>query len=243
MAKDGQRSLSLDELDDLSRDEYGTTFAGSLEGQPEAMFVRRLARLSGIPLKRPFSEPQEADRESVTGARRYWRLAREIECEVTQSNSVSYPMLEGMRERHDPAFELVEEMTRERFHASAATLQQVADTIVNAQAESNWFTNLILVMRRKLCKPGKKDELVIEGIKKAADEIANKSVEYALTAVIEPLAIVIVKAFPLLAFVPHIAVLGATFFIVKYAGHSFCNIEITPEFQLLLAGNYSYESK
>jgi hypothetical protein len=242
MQEDFVGRQSLRDLDDLARAEYGGTFAEALEGQPEDIFVRRLARLSGIPLKQPFSFPCKADGESLTGARQYWELKNGIKEEVG-SFVGPYPLLAQLREQKDPAYQLVEEMAKVRHNTNSPTLNEVADTINNAQYESNWFTNLVLVIRPRLCSPGKQNEVVIEGIKKAADDIANKSVEYVLTAIIEPLSALIVKAIPFLHFVPHMAVLGATFFIVKFAGHSFCNIEIVPQFQLLFGGNNLYESK
>jgi hypothetical protein len=239
MHAESMDSRALDQLDELAKAEYGTTFAAALEGQSEEMFVKRLARLSGIPLKEPFSRPVPTDGRSETNALRYWELTLDMQKEVRRLHG-PYPLLEGLRARGDPAYSLAEEMAKIRQAAETVTMDQVADTINNAQQESNWFTNLVLVIRRRLCKPGKQNEIVLEGIKKAADEIANKGVEYALTAIIEPLAAKLIAALPVLQFVPHVAAIGATYFIVKYASRSFCTAEIAPQFTTLFDITYEY---
>ena len=230
------------DLDQLAEKEYGTTFVGALDGQSEEMFVKRLARLSGIPLKQPFAQPQKSDGRSNTNSLRYWELKPEIAKEVYRQNG-PFPILESMGVRNAPALEIVKEMTKVRWNTEAPTLPQIADTIVNAQLESNWFTNFVLVIRPRLCKGGEKNKILIEGIKRAADEIANKSVESALRTIIEPVAATLVAAMPVLHFVPHLTIVGATYFIVKFAARSFCTTEIAPQFQMLLGANSAYESR
>src|SRR5258708_745265 len=198
----------------LPRAEYETTFAGALEGQSEEMFALRLARLSGIPLKRVFAKPSGPASYSRTNARRSWILMPAIQAEVQTEGP--YPELESMREMKVPAYRLLEEVTKVRCGHDKVSPQEIAGTINEAQKESNWFTDLVKTVRPHVCKPGGENRLLIESFKKAAEALVNKKVEVALTAVIEPATKQLLSAVPLLHLAPHITAVGITYFIVKY---------------------------
>ena len=229
---------TLVDLDDLARAEYGCTLAEALEGQPEDMFVMRLARLSGIPLKKPFADAKDGPAHSRTNAHRYWDLKDGLREEVARYNG-PYPLLESMRDKEDPAYQMVREMAKIRYDTANPSMPQIADTILNAQSESNWFTNLVLVVRPHICNPAS------DWIKEARDKVADLAKEHlqaGLISVIEPLTKKLVVAVPILHFVPHGSAVLLTYFIVRYASHTFCTTEIAPQFQTLLVGNYVYES-
>ncbi|MBV9269350.1 MAG: hypothetical protein JO061_24490 [Acidobacteriaceae bacterium] len=226
----------LEPLDQLAKEEYGTGFAEALENQPEDMFVRRLARLSGIPLKQPFARPLPSDGQSATGALRYWELRPEIQDEVSYGNGL-YPVLEGMQS--DPVYTVVEELAKQQFDTSKPSLTQIAATIHNAQNESSWFAELIKAIRPRICnQPSERNSLLIESFKKAGEELANKRIEVVLTVIIEPLTKQLIDAVPFLHFVPHVTAMGLAYYIVKFASNRFCEIEILPQFTLLFGDSF-----
>jgi hypothetical protein len=224
-------TTGLKRLDQIAEEEYGNDLAKSIAVADEHMSVRRLARITGIELKRPFATPRKIEGLSETGASQEWIFNDEL---LIPDAAGTLPLV---RLKGNPAYEaqllVYEELQRQ--HDLQVEPLDFGTFLLQAHSESNWFLCLLRAAQPYLCEepreklvsppsPERRKRLW-EVVSVAADDLATRAVE----ASIEPVVAAVCSLIPFLAGAPPAVAAGFSLFLVHYAKKGYCKAKIQQE--------------
>jgi hypothetical protein len=183
----------INELEILSNEEYGMSLHALAEQIDEKVMIERLARLGGIVLKQPFSNPVLLGKTSeYTGSKRAWELIQQKDAFEDESrvNTWQYSVLEELRTNGD----LVEELgwVPENTYAFAQ----------NAHNERGFFGYLAISIKKYICGSKEIKDKIEQGVssaKKSGLDIADPKVIIGGASV--SLATYLVQVIPVLSMV------------------------------------------
>lgn len=222
-------------LNQLAQEEYGTDLARAVDVREEELRVRRIARLTGIELKRPFSTPHDLQGSSKTGAKREWLFNHDL----LKADSSGVIALEKLREHpsYKTELQVYEELKKLRDSGPATVNFNLADFgsfLKDSHNESNWFLAALLAVRPYLCEKSNKRSAPTtseardhfwECVRDAAGEVAGRGLERAL----EPVAIALCGMVPFLKSAHPAVAVGMSVFLLHYARRGFCEVDIETE--------------
>jgi hypothetical protein len=228
--------VGLKTLDRLAQEEYETDFARAMAIPDEHMSVRRLARLTGIELKRPFAVPHELAGPSETGARREWLLKQDLTA-PDGSGNLSIDSL-----KRNLAYETELRIYNElQCQGDPFGAMSFASFLQNNHSESNWFLSLLRAAQPYLCDrselrsaespSSEKRSHLWEVVRVAADDLATRTAE----AAIEPVAVAVCSLIPFMAGAPPAVAAGLAIFLVHYAKKGYCGAKVQQEIVQTLA--------
>jgi hypothetical protein len=233
--------LALKQLDALALAEYGKPFAETLNGLPRDLYIRTLARLGGIELKKDFADASEMNpAASVTHAQRQWNFKPELEREVFVGDPAEmsrFRSLEGT-----PSYDLQVHIY-ESVKGSKPTMPQLAAFLLDAQQESLWFLYLIDAVRPSLCGHGGENDNFWKLAKEAANHITVTSTEAVLAYYLNPLIADLHASVLWLPVAPAVATFVLAFLIVHLSKVAFCNVKIDSELILTLRLQNNFENR
>ena len=234
----------LKELDALAEAEYESGFADAIAVSDRALKMRRIARLSGIGLKRSFAKPHPLTGLSVTGAAQEWNFDESL-LTKDENGALRLDSLKG-----DPTYELELRIYNELQRQGDARFntRDFGRFLLNNQHESTWFFAALCAAQPYLCGDQKGSENTSqreerqrfwESVKAAADALAKKGLDKAL----EPVVIGLINLIPFLTgHSPTMFVTGFSAFLVHYAKAGYCSAKFQNEIYITLRLN-DYESK
>ena len=235
----------LRRLDSISQAEYGTTFSDATKVGDKKLAMRRMARLTGIELKRPFSKPEPIHDWSETGARQQW-LFREEFRDYSPGSAAALTSLKG-----DQSYELELRVFHELEHQQVGGIQgyTFARFLENNHNESNWFLMLLRAAQPYLCEdviapPSAKPDA---GLRKTFWDLARDAAGQVLDAgmhkSIETAGATLVTLVPFLDGAPVAVATGLTFFLVHFAKKGYCTAAIETEIVQTLGYSGDYEKR
>jgi hypothetical protein len=221
----------LKRLDQIAKEEYGNDLAKSIAVADEQMSVRRLARITGIELKRPFATPRKIEGQSETGASQEWTFNEEL---LIPDADGTLPLV---RLKGNPAYEtqlqVYEELQRQ--HGLQVEPLDFGTFLQQAHSESNWFLSMLRAAQPYLCEESReksespplleRQKRLWEVVSVAADDLTTRAVE----ASIEPVAAALCSLIPFLAGAPAAVSAGFSLFLVHYAKKGYCKAKIQEE--------------
>jgi len=230
----------LRRLDEISQAEYGTTFSVATNVPDQTLATRRMARLTGIELKRPFSEPEPIAGPSETGARQQWLFRSDL-----RASSAALASLKG-----DPSYELelrvFRELEHQQFFGHGSTFSQFLE---NNHNESNWFLMLLRAAQPYLCdnshaKPSAKpDSKVRKAFWDLARDAADQALDAGMHMSLETVGATLVTLVPFLAGAPVAVTTGLSFFLIHFAKKGYCNTTIETQIIQTLGFSGDYEKR
>jgi hypothetical protein len=176
----------LKRLDQIAEEEYGNDLVKSIAVADEQMSVRRLARITGIELKRPFATPRKIEGASETGASQEWTFNDEL---LIPDAAGTLPLV---RLKGNPAYEtqlqVYEELQRQ--HDLQVEPLDFGTFLQQAHSESNWFLSMLRAAQPYLCDESReksaspplleKQKRLWELVSVAADDLATRAVEVSI---------------------------------------------------------------
>jgi hypothetical protein len=235
----------LRRLDSISQAEYGTTFAVSTNVSDEKLAIRRMARLTGIELKRPFSKPEPIQGWSETGARQQWLFREELR-DYSPGSATALTSLKG-----DQSYELELRIFHELELQHFAGIQgyTFARFLENNHNESNWFLMLLRAAQPYLCEnstatpSAKPDSALRKTFWDLARDAAGQVLDAGMHKSLETAGATLVTLVPFLAGAPVAVTTGLTFFLVHFAKKGYCNATIETEIIQTLGYSGDYEKR
>jgi hypothetical protein len=229
-------------LDQIAQKEYLTSFEKAIDVPDELLKVRRIARMAGIELKRPFADPKPISRPSVTGALQEWELKADLR-------------------GGNPAFHLYEK--EPSYHIQLAVYEtlkanpQLIPPNVHVEtfgiffetshSESSWLLALLKAAQPYLCEntgavvkhptSHEQKEKFWKTVAEAAGELANKGTEKA----VESVAVSLSTLVPFLSAATAPLVFGVTFILVHYAKKQYCSTAIQEQIVQTLGLSDQYQ--
>lgn len=219
--------------------EYGSDFAEAINTPDETLSIRRIARLAGIEMKRPFAEPGPILGPSETGARQQWLLDQRFLSSSDPSDS-SFDSIRG-----DPSYRLTVDIYEELQHQDDIDTRGMdfGSFLYHNHSESNWMLAALRAAQPYICdrpdvrvasptSPEKRRELW-ELAREAAGELLSEGMKKA----VEPVCGLLCTMVPFLAVAPSAFVFGFSVFIVHFARRGFCEWQIQNEIVTALRWN------
>jgi hypothetical protein len=210
-------------LDESARLEYHTGYADAINTPDEVLKIRRIARLGGIELKRPFAQPKPISHPSETGAFQEWNLKNDPSGFATLAPAPAYQIQYAVYETLVANPQLV---------PSGVSVDTFHSFLVSSHAESNWFLALLKAAQPYLCEntgavvkhpssPERKEEFW-KAVAKAAEDLGSKGIETAVESAAGALSTLV----PFLSIASPALVFSVTFVIVHVAKGQYCTTEI-----------------
>jgi hypothetical protein len=217
------------ELDQLALAEYGTTFEKAIDVADETLRGRRIARIAGIELKRPFATPVPTDpNRSETGARQEWHLNEDLD-----GNN---PNLQRYR---DATSYKVEVGVYEVLKANPQLVPPNVDVdtfgafLNSSHSESSWLLSLLKAAQPYLCEKSvavvkhpttdEQKDAFWKTITEASEELTKKVMEKGVETAASSLCALV----PFLSGKTEVLAIGITFVIIHFAKNKYCGTEIT----------------
>ncbi len=210
----------LQRLDEIALEEYKQSLADSLAVDDEKLSVRRLARLTGIELKRPFANSREISGWSETGASREWIF----DVSLLLPNAAGSLPLDGLKgnRSYRVQFQVYQELRALRDPIAA---RDFGNFLRDTHSESNWFLSLLRAAQPYLCDKSPKQKALWDAVSTAAEDLATRAVDISIGPVIAAVCSLI----PFLAGAPAAVVAGFSLFLIHYAKKGYCKAEIQAE--------------
>lgn len=208
---------SLQQLNDLARDEYRSSLAEivACAGDSEETRLLRLGRLLGVTLKQPFARSRDlAAPSGRTRAYRAWDLEPEAAFEVPQTRTHwQYQALEALRSNPDVIQSL-------GWHPSS-----VYDLAATAQSERGFFWYLAMSCRRYVCRDAKLRDEIERGVqtaRRAGLDVKNVTPELIVTSGGLTIGAALVQAVPALGMMGAPVIAGIIFILYSIGIDAFC---------------------
>jgi hypothetical protein len=226
-------------LNESAHLEYGTDFITAIDTPDEELTLRRMARLTGIEMKRPFATPIPIIGPSETGASQQWLLNQEfVGCPDADA-----PAFDGIK--GDRSYKLMVRIYEELQNQNDPDTMGMTfgGFLENNHSESNWLLAALRAAQPHLCeKPGvhvskpttpeKRRELW--GLaKEAAEGLATEGVKKA----VEPISAALFTTVPFFSGAPPAFVFGFSIVLVHFAKRGFCAAEIQEQILTTLRWN------
>jgi len=235
----------LRRLNEISQAEYGATFAVATKVTDQRLATRRMARLTGIELKHPFSKPEPLQGPSETGAKQQW-LFRD---ELRQSSPISARALESLK--GNPSYELELRVFHElqHQHVLGSPSYSFAQFLENNHNESNWFLMLLRAAQPYLCENSSAqpsatpDAKVRKSFWDLARDAADQVVDAGMHKSLEAVGAMLVTLVPFLAGAPVAVTTGLSFFLIHFAKKGYCSATIETEIIQTLGFSGDYEKR
>jgi hypothetical protein len=234
----------LRRLDEIAQAEYGTTFAEAVSTPDDKLTIRRIARLTGIELKRPFSKSQPLHGPSETGAKQQWMFQADL-LGPAGFKATKIDSLKG-----DPSYELELRIYAELEHQGflRRDVNPFGMFLQNNHSESNWFLMLLRAAQPYLCDgaKGKPSTPPDSAMRKKFWELARVArdgvVDAGLTKSLESAGVTLTSLVPFMAGAPVAVTTGLSWFLIHYAKKGYCNANIETEIIQTL-GLIRYENR
>lgn len=223
-------AAALNALNELAEKEYHTSLGETFKDQGKDVALLRLARLAGIGLKEQFAVPRTLEVASrPTGAYREWRLQDELR---------TAPDFGALMQTD--AYRLQQEIYKEITGAESVPPAEVAEFIRSSHNESNWFLNLVKVVRPYLCE---KRTDIWDVVQRTGDKVSFMAGTGLTPEYIAPVMKGVLGAVPWLHFAAPVATTGLVLLAMHYGKKAFCETVIEPEFITLFNRDVDFEKK